>query len=237
MASRIIWLLWFQGWETAPRLCRLVRQSWEIHNPGWEIRCVCMRTLPAYIDMTTFPYEATPQAQSDWIRLNLLNLHGGVWADATLLCFRPLDEWLPPFHSYWMFHGSPWMMHGKGPASWFICANKYSYSMRRWKEACDQYWADKKTSHDYFWMDGLWWALHKADPKFRDEWAQVESPCVNVPNGPAMLDGRINGYSYEVERILRTRPPPILKLSLRNYKESDQDTNSNLAIRLALGIR
>lgn len=239
MCPRIIWILWLQGWETAPRLCRLVKQSWELHNPGWEVRAICKQTLPAYIDMTGYPGEASVQAQSDWIRLTLISTHGGVWVDSTLLCFRPLDEWLPQFSSYWMFRGSPWFMHGKGPASWFICANRYSYSMRKWKEACDRFWSDRRSvsALEYFWMDGLWWDLHRTDPKFRDEWAWVESPCVNLPNGPGMLDGRTNGYSYEVESVLTQNPPPILKLSLRGYIENDPNTNSNVALRKSLGIQ
>ena len=28
------------------------------------------------------------------IRLELLAEHGGVWADATMLCLRPLDSWI-----------------------------------------------------------------------------------------------------------------------------------------------
>lgn len=32
--------------------------------------------------------------QSDMIRLQLLCKYGGVWADSTTLCIRPLDAWL-----------------------------------------------------------------------------------------------------------------------------------------------
>jgi len=29
------------------------------------------------------------------VRILLLHEFGGIWVDATLLCNRPLDEWLP----------------------------------------------------------------------------------------------------------------------------------------------
>ena len=34
--------------------------------------------------------------QADLARLDLLARHGGVWADATCFCVRPLDDWLLP---------------------------------------------------------------------------------------------------------------------------------------------
>ena len=36
-----------------------------------------------------------PAAESDLLRLYLLNKYGGVWVDSTNLCRRPLDDWLP----------------------------------------------------------------------------------------------------------------------------------------------
>jgi hypothetical protein len=36
-----------------------------------------------------------PQKISNLLRFYLLNRYGGVWADATCYCCRPLDDWLP----------------------------------------------------------------------------------------------------------------------------------------------
>ena len=47
---RIVWLLWFQGWDSAPDVARRVRQSWEDLNPGWEVRALDDTTLPKYIN-------------------------------------------------------------------------------------------------------------------------------------------------------------------------------------------
>ena len=54
-------------------------------------------TLGEYIDLdlpdeklVTLPL----QKQSNLIRLQLLAEYGGVWADATTLCMRPLDDWI-----------------------------------------------------------------------------------------------------------------------------------------------
>ena len=37
---RIVWLLWLQGWASAPWLAQQVAASWRFYNPGWEVRLV-----------------------------------------------------------------------------------------------------------------------------------------------------------------------------------------------------
>jgi mannosyltransferase OCH1-like enzyme len=32
---RVVWMLWWQGWEVAPPLVRACRDSWQRHHPEW----------------------------------------------------------------------------------------------------------------------------------------------------------------------------------------------------------
>jgi hypothetical protein len=64
-------------------------------------------------EFVRIPYIHQPhikeQAKSDIIRLHLLAQHGGVWADATVLCLQPLDHWLYDMLAparFWMYHGT-----------------------------------------------------------------------------------------------------------------------------------
>ena len=87
----------------------------------------------------------TFQSRSDIIRLALLNRYGGVWADSTMLCLEPLDNWLPKDNNMqsglWMYHGNGGrFVPGTGPASWFIISLPGGYMIQRWKAACDAYW-------------------------------------------------------------------------------------------------
>eukprot|EP00927_Polykrikos_kofoidii_P072409 TRINITY_DN68529_c0_g1_i1.p1 TRINITY_DN68529_c0_g1~~TRINITY_DN68529_c0_g1_i1.p1 ORF type:complete len:374 (+),score=51.79 TRINITY_DN68529_c0_g1_i1:37-1122(+) len=109
---RVVWLLWFQGWDKAPQVCRRCRQSFELWNPGWDVRALSEADLPAVLagyseEFSTLgeamAIEALlarglqwipPAALADLVRLYLLSNFGGVWADATVLCRRPLDEWI-----------------------------------------------------------------------------------------------------------------------------------------------
>ncbi len=110
-------------------------------------------------------------AQSDVVRVHLLAAHGGVWADATLLCAAPLDAWLysalAPARSLWAYRthtavggdgpGAD-LPHGR-PCSWFLVATRQSAVMRAWRDAVDDYWQGRingtRTSAGYFWLDAL----------------------------------------------------------------------------------
>lgn len=37
MLPKTIWIFWLQGWDNAPELVKLVRQTWQHHNPSWTI--------------------------------------------------------------------------------------------------------------------------------------------------------------------------------------------------------
>lgn len=107
---RIIWMLWFQGWDRAPYVCRNCKKSFELWNPGWEVRALDEKILPDvlgdYCKQFTAVCKANnplaplgmswipPASAADVLRLFLLQRYGGVWADATILCRKPLDEWI-----------------------------------------------------------------------------------------------------------------------------------------------
>jgi hypothetical protein len=229
-STKTVWLLWMQGWDNAPSLVTKVKDSWVTKNPGWNIQLVSKENLGEFMDTSKIPWEASMQAQSDVIRIHLLEKHGGVWADSTLFCTRPLDLWLPDFDSIWMYRGSLLYTYGKGPASWFICAKKGSYSVRRWKEKVDEYWSSRKSTLNYFWLDSLWWDLYNSDRQFAEEWDSFESPSANAEGGPGMLAGKVNGVSKEVQDEFVKHKPPVIKLSLRDYDENENGTHTNFIL-------
>lgn len=120
---KVIWMLWFDGWDKAPELHRRCRESWQLFNQTWEVKAVSRDHLPNLLG-PFFPgytslrlamnvlekfggFWIPPAAESDLLRLLLLFLYGGVWADSTMLCRRPLDSWLPQVTSSGFFAFSP----------------------------------------------------------------------------------------------------------------------------------
>ena len=111
--SQPIFLYWHQGWDNAPELVQRCAKSWIHHhsNTEWEVHLLHRGNIESWVvksdpeDWASLLRFEERMANgenvgglahyADLLRLSLLDAHGGVWADATTLCFKPLDEWLP----------------------------------------------------------------------------------------------------------------------------------------------
>ena len=231
--GKTIWLLWFQGWDdNTPWVVKKVRESWEFHNPDWNIELVTKENIGTYIDEKLISYDTTPQALSDIIRLNLLATHGGVWADATMLCMRPLDDWLYDVlqpSGFWMYHGK----EPDAPASWFIISMKQSTLIQKWANKTNEYWKNGKNSEgNYFWMDSLFNELCETDPDFLREWRKVPYISCEDYGQSHMLAGKTTENNDYIKNILNTNPPYTLKLSW--HQNPSENTDTGYAIMISL---
>lgn len=242
--GKTVWLLWMQGWnENTPWIVQQVRKSWELLNPTWNIELVSEDNLSDYVHI---PYINHPDidypAKSDIIRLKLLAEHGGVWADATLLCMIPLDRWIYDAMEpagFWMYHGRD---YGEGPASWFMVSLRQSILASKWNNAADKFWMDKvkrnpNIEYHYFWMDDLFKDLCETDPLFLQEWRKVPYIWCESRGQAHMLATKELDDNEELKNILKYTPPYVVKLTRRGYNEKDPEhvkTNAYAAIHYAL---
>jgi hypothetical protein len=94
---KTIWMLWLQGLENAPWLVQQCVTSWQQQNPNWTVQILSRDNLhqfqPPGITQACWQ-RLSLQKQANLGRLQLLLNHGGVWADATTLCRKPLDAWI-----------------------------------------------------------------------------------------------------------------------------------------------
>lgn len=100
--NRTIWIFWRQGFENAPEVVRICLRSWKIHNPGWRVVELSGANLSEYVDPEPLAKlqgltNIGMQKFANLIRIYLVGRHGGVWADATCFCCKPLDDWLPDY--------------------------------------------------------------------------------------------------------------------------------------------
>jgi len=222
MLEKNIFILWLQGWEHAPWLCKEVAESWRFNNPGWNIHLISQSNLIDYVPVSYTPYlydknkTITSQARSDIIRLSVLARWGGVWADATMLCMQPLDHWIQDAVApggLWMYHGhGAQMAKEEGPASWFILSIKGGDMITKWKAACDHYWTLYDSTNHYFFMDGLFRELYLMDADFAALWQRV-------PYLYCELDGQSHTLSHHgmekntphIKQLFEDAPPYALK--------------------------
>jgi hypothetical protein len=247
--NKTIWLLWLQGWDSAPWLAQQVKKSWELKNPGWTVALITNDNLKDYVTGIDYVYRDTisPQAKSDIIRLSLLQSHGGVWADATLLCLQPLDSWVEEAieaSNFWMYHGTGGGMDiMQGPASWFIVSKKGSYIISKWKAACDEYWKERSSTDNYFWMDALFRGLYEGDTEFKKQWDAVPYiSCEAEGQAHMFAEGSWKENTESIKKIIKDSPPRVVKLWEKRWTDAfptiddkTKESNGYYAIQKAIG--
>lgn len=213
---KTIWMLWLQGWHAAPEIALASRQSWLRFNPSWRVHSLSLAGLGDFLPAATverLTSEAlTPEARSDLIRLELLHRYGGVWADATTICTRALDEWLPARMASGFFafrQPAP----DRPLSTWFLAAEAGSTIVNRWRCAAEAYWRDRISSDSYFWVHDLFAECCKTDSNFATNWHKTLSLTADHeghfgPDSPALLRPPA---LQELERL--TSNQPVLKLT------------------------
>jgi hypothetical protein len=148
--NRVVWMLWLQGFESAPPIVRLCVRSWKVRNPTWQVIELSDANLSDYIDSDSLARlrsirNVKPQKIANLVRLYLISRHGGVWADSTCFCCKPLDSWI---HDYmdsgffaFRFKADKWLRDTENSglsgivtragakilSNWFFAARKGNY--------------------------------------------------------------------------------------------------------------
>jgi hypothetical protein len=143
-----LWLFWAQGLDDIPPVPRACIDTWRAHNPSWDIKVLTNRSLEDWADPVLCQPRARsqrPYRLSELARLNLLMRHGGVWADATCFCMKPLDDWLPAcLNSGFFAFNRPG--RDRLMASWFLASPPAGYIPRQMWEALDSYYLGRHLS-------------------------------------------------------------------------------------------
>lgn len=80
---------------------------------------------------------------SDFLRLQLLKTYGGVWADATCFCMRPLDAWIQAYTGSGFFaFEKPGI--DREISSWFLYAEPDNPIIDRLSSRLNDYWNNNK---------------------------------------------------------------------------------------------
>ena len=159
---KTIWMYWHSGIAAAPPLVRICIDSWIRQNPDYTVRVLDDAMLSEYIDMQDVRDsnpKITIQAFADVLRWQLLARYGGVWADATLYCNKPLDDWLPNElrRSAIFVFRSPqvFLLH-----SWFIAARGDSRIVPAMSDQMMTFTCRFGNFRHYFELRGLWRIYH-----------------------------------------------------------------------------
>mgnify|MGYP001360339776 CR=1 FL=1 len=216
-----IFLLWLQGWNNAPPLQKLVMQSWKKYNPDWNIILLDFNNLKNYVNDIDYIYDKnkniSPQAKSDIIRLSVLKNHGGIWADATLVCLKPVNNWINEYtknEGFFMYHGNGGGMDKQyGPCIWFIVSSKENYIVTEWKKECDNYWNGNNHNIPYFWLDIWFKNLFENNEMFKNKWNNVKYIyCNDDGNAHTLAKYKMENNTPYIQEMIKNNPPEVIKL-------------------------
>lgn len=236
--EKTVWLLWLDGWHDPPWVVARVAASWRRLNPQWNVELLDAASAGSYaVGLPAAAAAASPQARSDLIRLHVLAARGGVWADATVACTRPLDGWLAGSlapSGFWAYRGyggwppPPPPAVPSQPASWFMAARPHNALVLAWRDAADAFW-EERTDLDrkhgplnYFWMDALFKGLLANSTAVREAWERTPRVSCEDPHSSHWLapPRMLQPLSREDERVLLRDPPYVLKLSWKGAPRS-----------------
>ncbi|MFT6926339.1 MAG: hypothetical protein ACJAZP_001949 [Psychromonas sp.] len=128
-----LWLYWNSSLETAPEVVHFSIASWKKSNPDYDVILLNDNNLNEILgfDFNAVFKLATVNLgfamKADILRLYLLSLYGGVWADTTTFCLQPLSSWLNNETKQIGFFTFRHKENKTRPIeAWFIAANKGS---------------------------------------------------------------------------------------------------------------
>lgn len=231
---KIIWMYWDKGWDKTEYVVQNCRRSWIYYNPEWKIHFLDDSSLPEYFDIDKWNADLKNskimvQASSDIIRINLLKKYGGVWADATLWCNRPLDEWLPR-HIEQEFFAFSKPKPDRLICSWFLASSLGGYITDVYANEVSQFWKTRPSHIPYHWFHNIFDKLYETDIKFRQTWDLATKQNAGIGFGNNQGEGphwftpwgrgfrRDQPLDEEYVRFLNSTDIPVFKLNNRAPK-------------------
>lgn len=150
--ARYLWIFWAQGEDRAPFVVKQCISSWRVLNPGWDVRVLDRASLRQTVNLEGLEnrQDIPLQALSDIIRVKLLTIHGGVWADASLFCARPLDTWLPRHYQDHFFAFAS-ERRDRVMTTWFLAGNAESPLLRQWTADMIGFWHANRFRGNTYW--------------------------------------------------------------------------------------
>ncbi|XP_063407779.1 uncharacterized protein LOC134691277 [Mytilus trossulus] len=184
---RVIWMFWDKGWEKAPNLQRACLNSWMEFNPDYKIVAMDMKQAETVINRKNHYTDeawntAIIQAKSDIIRIELLALYGGIWADATVRCNDPLASWIDSvieptgFFVYERRDSAVPQNARPHISSWFIATTNSSYIISKWRNQVRKMWSTKPYPpevYGYFWAHRIFRDLTRIDQEFYNQYKNM----------------------------------------------------------------
>ncbi len=173
--SRIIWVCWLQGLESAPTLVRACHASverWLVKGDGYKLVFLDGKNWREYVELPEYIIKKWNEGKipaalfSDLLRLELLIKYGGTWMDATILV---TGEHYPKgimdcdlFMFQTLVKGDDRFY---GASNWFITACSENKLLMVLRDVLLQYWKDYSVTLDYYMFHDFFYTIAQLYPE------------------------------------------------------------------------
>lgn len=154
--SQIIWQYWEQGFENAPDIVKACINSVQKYKGSCKHIILDKENLKEYIEIPEFILELNKKGViksahfSDIVRTYLLEKHGGIWVDATVL----LTDFLPSYvlnADFFVFQNDLNKdIEGLNITNYFISAKANNEFISRMRIFLELYWYENNYAINYF---------------------------------------------------------------------------------------
>lgn len=161
-ATSPIWICWWQGKDAMPDIAKACYNSILMHADHHPVILITEKNYQEYVTPPSFILEKQRKGEidithfSDIIRMLLLQQHGGIWMDSTvLLPAKGLDEFILPNSKFWSCHHLP-IYHNISKGGWtsfFLACGKGNPLPAFIADMHLSYWETHKKLIDYLLLD------------------------------------------------------------------------------------
>ncbi len=167
-----VFTFWDAPVSQAPPLVRAcLAQLRRVHPDARILDGRSARELADIPDAVARRLEAKHPAHfSDFVRVSVLERHGGIWCDATCWAPAPLEPAVAPLLGAGALYPR-WAPRQIG--NWFIAATPGTLLIRMQRLALEAWWTERGDLPDYFLYHRIFEALVRLVPEFRGQWEAV----------------------------------------------------------------
>lgn len=187
VASKKIWIFWWQGMDNAPELVKRCYQSVQENLSDWEI---ILLTEDNYKQFASFPEHIIKKLEqgyitlthfSDLLRLELLIKHGGLWLDATVLCTSSNIPESILKSDLFVYQSQKPGADGKAVlmSSWCMYARTNNKILMATRDLLYAYWLKNKKMDDYYLLHQFFSIVCNYYP---EEAKRIPPFCNSVPH-------------------------------------------------------
>lgn len=206
-----VYTFWNSPLEQAPPLVRAcIAQMRALHPTLQVLDGRTARELVEIPDAVAAVLEKDHPAHfSDFVRVSVLDQHGGIWVDATCWAPNPLPRAVAPLLTAGALYPR-WTRHQIG--NWFIAAVPGTPLLRLQRLALAAWWTEEGGIPDYFLFHRIFEVLIDLVPEFHGQWHAV--PVVSSAASHLLQLGMMQPWNPDAVR-LAARASIIQKLSYK----------------------